>query len=140
MQPNLSQFLAEVVLTSHYLAEPPSKQVSELSDAEMRCLRIISMFEPLSMQEIAQKLGATKPRATQLVALLEANAMVKREIASDRRRINVTTSKSGKEAITTLQDRYAKLAKAIEAKLGPSDTQKLCEILEQITPLNNLVS
>lgn len=134
----LSQFLAEVVLTSHYLAEPVKKIEFEISDAEMRCLKIIASFEPLGMQEIAVKLHASKPRATQLVALLEAHDMVLRTVASDRRRIEVRASSKGKKAISALEVRYEKLARAIEKKLGTNDTEDLCRLLELITPLSHL--
>lgn len=137
-QPSLAQYLAEVVLTSHYLAEPAKKTTGELSDAEMRCLRVIAMFEPLSMQEIAEKLHASKPRATQLVALLEAHDMVERAVAEDRRRINVTTTQNGRNAIIQLQERYEKLALAIERKLGADDSAQLRRLLQEIMPLSSL--
>lgn len=140
MSPNkeLSDFLAEVVLTSHYLAEPLRRTEGELSDAEMRCLKIINSFAPIGMQDIAQRLHASKPRATQLVALLEAHDMVSRTVAEDRRRIVVTASQKGQQAIQDLDTRYNSLAAAIERKLGPADTATLCRLLEQITPLSRL--
>jgi DNA-binding MarR family transcriptional regulator len=134
----LSQFLAEVVLTSHYLAEPVSKTDAEISDAEMKCLKIISTFEPIGMQEIAIKLHASKPRATQLVALLESHDMVTRTVATDRRRIVVRASTRGKKAVTTMDKRYDELATAIERKLGRDDTATLLRLLKVITPLNKL--
>ena len=134
----LSQFLAEVVLTSHYLAEPVNKTEAEVSDAEMKCLKIISSFEPIGMQDIAIKLHASKPRATQLVALLESHDMVTRTVASDRRRIVVRTSTKGKKAVAKLEKRYDALASAIEEKLGAADTATLCRLLAVITPLSQL--
>ena len=134
----LSQFLAEVVLTSHYLAEPVSKTEAEISDAEMRCLKVINSFEPLGMQDIAAKLHASKPRATQLVALLESRNMVSRTVAEDRRRIVVRSSAIGKRAVATLDKRYDELALKIERTLGKNDTVTLCRLLELITPLNKL--
>jgi DNA-binding MarR family transcriptional regulator len=134
----LSQFLAEVVLTSHYLAEPVSKTEAEISDAEMKCLKIINSFEPIGMQEIAAKLHASKPRATQLVALLESREMVTRTVADDRRRIVVRASSKGKKAVATLDKRYDELALAIEKRLGADDTATLVRLLEVITPLNKL--
>ncbi len=134
----LSQFLAEVVLTSHYLAEPVNKTEAEISDAEMKCLKIISTFEPIGMQDIAAKLHASKPRATQLVALLESHEMVTRTVASDRRRIVVRASSKGKRAVAKLEERYGALASAIEEKLGAADTATLCRLLEIITPLTQL--
>lgn len=134
----LSQFLAEVVLTSHYLAEPVNKTEVEISDAEMKCLKIISSFEPIGMAEIASKLHASKPRATQLVALLEAHDMVSRTVASDRRRIVVRASERGHDAIAKLNERYDNLAERIEEKLGSDDTATLVRLLAQITPLNQL--
>lgn len=136
----LSQFLAEVVLTSHYLAEPVSRREFEVSDAEMKCLKIIASFEPIGMNEIAAKLHASKPRATQLVALLESHDMVTRVVGSDRRRIEVRTSAKGRRAIAALETRYEKLAAAIETKLGSRDTAELLRLLEQITPLSQLES
>jgi DNA-binding MarR family transcriptional regulator len=134
----LSQFLAEVVLTSHYLAEPVSKTEAEISDAEMKCLKIINSFEPIGMQEIAAKLHASKPRATQLVALLESRDMVSRTVASDRRRIVVRASARGRKAVALLDQRYDALAEAIEERLGADDTATLVRLLEIITPLNKL--
>jgi len=134
----LSQFLAEVVLTSHYLAEPVSKTEAEISDAEMKCLKIINSFEPIGMQEIAAKLHASKPRATQLVALLESRDMVTRTVADDRRRIVVRASSKGKKSVATLDKRYDELALAIEKRLGTTDTATLVRLLEVITPLNKL--
>ena len=138
MEERLAEFLAEVVLTSHYLAEPLKKTTDELSDAEMRCLRVITSFEPLSMHDIAEKLHASKPRTTQLVAWLEAHDMIERTVAKDRRRIEVRTSSNGRETIRILQERYQKLAHAIQQKLGAKDTEKLCKLLEEITPLSRL--
>jgi len=134
----LSQFLAEVVLTSHYLAEPVSKTEAEISDAEMKCLKIISTFEPIGMQEIAIKLHASKPRATQLVALLESHDMVTRTVAADRRRIVVRANGRGKKAVAALDKRYDELAAAIEQKLGREDTDTLLRLLQIITPLSKL--
>lgn len=134
----LSQFLAEVVLTSHYLAEPVSKTETDISDAEMKCLKIINSFEPIGMQDIAAKLHASKPRATQLVALLEAHDMVSRTVAEDRRRIVVRANAKGKKAVATLDKRYDQLAEAIEQQLGAADTATLVRLLESITPLNQL--
>jgi DNA-binding MarR family transcriptional regulator len=134
----LAQFLSEVVLTSHYLAEPVSKTEAEVSDAEMKCLKIISSFEPIGMQDIAGKLHASKPRATQLVALLESHDMVSRSVASDRRRIVVRTSTKGKKAVAKLEERYQALAQAIETRLGAADTATLCRLLSIITPLTKL--
>jgi DNA-binding MarR family transcriptional regulator len=134
----LSQFLAEVVLTSHYLAEPVNKTEAEVSDAEMKCLKIISTFEPIGMQDIAAKLHASKPRATQLAALLESHDLVTRTVASDRRRIVVRASPKGKKAVAKLEKRYDTLAKAIEEKLGEADTATLCRLLAVITPLSQL--
>jgi DNA-binding MarR family transcriptional regulator len=136
----LSQFLAEVVLTSHYLAEPVSKTEAEISDAEMKCLKIINSFEPIGMQEIAAKLHASKPRATQLVALLESREMVTRTVADDRRRIVVRASTKGKKAVALLDKRYDELAVAIEERLGADDTVTLVRLLKIITPLNKLQS
>lgn len=134
----LSQFLAEVVLTSHYLAEPVSKTDAEVSDAEMKCLKIISRFEPIGMQQTAAKLHASKPRATQLVALLESRDMVTRTVASDRRRIVVRASAKGKQAVALLDQRYDDLAIAIEQRLGADDTATLLRLLQLITPLSKL--
>jgi len=134
----LSQFLADVVLTSHYLAEPLSKTDAEISDAEMKALKIIANFEPISMQQIAEKLHASKPRATQLVALLESHGMVIRTVAIDRRRIDVKASSKGRGAMKKLEIRYEELAQNITNKLGQADARELTRLLSLITPLSSL--
>lgn len=134
----LSNFIADVVLTSHYLAEPLNKTEAEITDAEIRCLKVVASFAPIGMQDIATKLYASKPRATQLVALLEARGLVERCVAKDRRRIDVSATAKGRATIADLDSRYAVLAKAIEQRLGSEDTDTLCRLLEAITPLSRL--
>ena len=136
----LAGFLSEVVLTSHYLARPLNKTEAEMTDAEMRCLKIISSFAPLSMHSIASKLYATKPRATQLVTLLESRKLVTRSVAQDRRIVEVVPTAKGRAAVRQLDQRYDGLAAAIEKRLGPEDTATLCRLLEAITPLTRLES
>jgi DNA-binding MarR family transcriptional regulator len=134
----LSHYLADIILTSHYLAEPTKQTTRELSDAEVRCLRVIAAHEPISMQEIAEGLHASKPRATQLVALLEAYDMVTRTVAQDRRRMDVRATPKGKKAVALLHERYERLSRAIENRLGEQDAARLRDLLEQITPLDQL--
>lgn len=131
----LEEFLAEVVMTSHYLAEPVRKSSEELHDAEMKCLKIVDTFQPLSLHVIADYMHCGKARATQLVHSLESKGFVERASAQDHRVALISTTRKGKASVASLRSKYRDLARKIKQTLGDNDTQKLCEVLERITPL-----
>lgn len=134
----LSDFLSEVVMTGYYIAEPPRKASTLLHDAEMKCLKIIHAFGPMQMHDIASLMFATKPRATQLVAGLEARGLVERKAGADHRVKEVNITETGRQTVYEAREKYRALARAIEEKIGSEKTHQLCMILEQITPLTTL--
>ena len=134
----LADFMAEVVLTSHYLAEPQSHQKNPLHDAEVRALKIIYTNGPYSMHELAQAMHTSRPRSTQIVSSLIQKQLVERVKAGDKRMIYIVTTTKGTKTVRQLRIKYAKLAQAIEKKLGPKDSLELARLLEKISPIQQL--
>jgi len=134
----LAEFLAEVVLTSHYLAEPSKRTTSLLNDAEMRALKITYSIGPLSMHQLADAMHTSKPRATQLVDILVNRSLVTKVKGGDKRVTYVSLTPKGKKAVKEMRLKYEALADAITLKLGSENTQTLTTLLGQITPLHKL--
>ena len=130
----LSEFLAEVVMTGHYLAEPARKS-QLLHDAEMKALKIISTYGPMQMHHVADAMHATKARATQLISALESQGFVIRSSCEDHRVKMVSATPLGDNTVTEARRKYLQLATHIESKLGMRKTKQLCELLSEITPL-----
>ncbi len=137
LQTTLSEFLAEVVMTGYYLAEPPRKSTALLHDAEMKCLKIVATFGPLQMHEVARLLHATKPRATQLVTVLQNYGYVTRLNGVDHRVKLVSVTDAGAHIVHDARQKYDALAAEIIAKLGKTEAARLCDILARITPLTS---
>lgn len=136
----LSEFLAEVVMTSYYLAEPQKDSGSVLHDAEMKSLKIIKSFGPMRMQELANYLHTSKSRATQIVCVLEKHGLVERINSVDKRVHMVSATAKGQREVEFLRSRYLQLAAAIEDKLGNERTAELCSLLAEITPLHSVTN
>ena len=134
----VADFLADVVLTSHYLAEPSRQSTTHLNDAEMRALKIVHSIGPLSMHQLAEAMHTSKPRATQLVDLLESRLLITKIKGGDKRVTFVTVTKKGLQTVKELRKKYEALASAIETKLGKDDALKLNEYLKKVLPLNKL--
>lgn len=134
----LADFLADVVMTGYYLAEPPKHQSEHLHDVEAKCLKIIHAFGPLMVHDISDLLQTTKPRATQLVHVLEDKGLIYRETGLDHRVIYINTTKKGAKTVMELRQKYINLAEAIEKKIGSKKTMTLSQILSEISPLTSL--
>lgn len=134
----LSEFLAEVVMTGHYLAEPPKINHDVLHDAEMKCLKIVHDLGPMPMHRLAENMHATKARASQLISTLESHGYAVRNTSEDQRVKLVSATPKGKTVVVTVRAKYVRLAEAIEDQLGAQKAQLLQELLAEITPLNKV--
>ena len=134
----MADFMAEVVLTSQYLAEPQLYNNSLLHNTEIRALKIIFTKGPISMHELAQAMYASRPRTTQIVSTLIAKQLVEQVKGGDKRMIYVITTTKGTKTVKQLRAKYTKIARAIERKLGPKDGQELARLLKKVSPLQQL--
>lgn len=135
----LADFLADVVMTGYYLAEPVSVHEPTLHDAEMKCLKIIGSFGPIEMSRLATLLHATKPRVTQLVQSLEQHHFVARLPGRDARVSRIAVTVDGDRVIRDIRKKYDDLAESIENKIGKKKAKDLANLLAEITPLHNSV-
>lgn len=136
----LADFLADVVMTGYYLADPPKNHTEQLHDVEAKCLKIIHATQPINLIGISQHLHTTKPRATQLVNELERRGLVYRTSGTDHRVTYIQTTPKGTRTVTELRQKYLELAESIHERIGAQKTTELCNILHDISPLNSLVT
>lgn len=134
----LADFLADVVMTGYYLAEPPKNHSQQLHDAEAKCLKVIFAYQPLRIQKIAELAHTTKSRATQLVHSLENRKLVQRQSGADHRVVMISTTRKGAQVVEDLRKKYFQLAESIDKKIGHERTLQLCEILADISPLTTV--
>ena len=135
----LADFLADVVMTGYYLADPPKNHAEHLHDVEAKCLKIIYAMQPIKILDISKLLHTTKPRATQLVHELERRGLVYRTIGADHRVAYIQTTPKGTKTVKELRQKYIELAESINNRIGHKKTSVLCSILEEISPLNSLM-
>lgn len=134
----LAEFMADIVLTSHYLGEPITVQNNLLHDSEVRALKLVYTYGPLSMQDLANRLHTSKARCSQLVNALMDYKMVERTKGGDKRFIYVVTTPKGKQMVRKIRAKYIRLAEIIENRLGKTDSAELIRLLEKISPLHNI--
>lgn len=135
----LADFLADVVMTSYYLAEPPIQSGIELHDSEMKSLKIISTFGPLKMHALAKCMHVTKPRATQLAESLTRKGLIEKACGEDKRTHLLSATSEGEQIVTEIRIKYINLAESIEHRLGAERTKTLVDLLGEISPLSKPV-
>lgn len=96
-----------------------------LSPIQFRCLRHLSKTTFLQVKELAQDMGLTPSRITNLLNSLESKGYIQRKISSeDRRIIKATLTKQGREYVLDVREKYTKYHKEILKVLDDEDDIK----------------
>ncbi len=71
-----------------------------LSIAQFRALDYLSHHPQVSLNDVAEHLGLTAPTASKLIQRLVCQKVVARRVAADRRRVSLSLTQSGSEALS----------------------------------------
>jgi MarR family transcriptional regulator, organic hydroperoxide resistance regulator len=89
--------------------------------------------EPLSTQEIGERLIEQTPGVTRLLDRLESKALVTRErCPEDRRLVHARVTRSGLELLARIEDEMNDADEAAVAGLGGTQVRTLIRLLERV--------
>jgi len=112
---------------------------SGLRGAEKHMLILISELkdgEPVTISEIANKIGVTLAAVTHQINALEKENLIKRLSRSeDRRIVLVKLSKKGNLQVKDLQKKFAQKIQMLSDFLGEKDTKTLIRLMKKISGL-----
>jgi len=109
---------------------------SGLRGAEKHILFLICKLkngQPVSISEIAAKIGVTLAAVTHQITALENQGLIKRlSAAGDKRVVLIVLNKKGKAQVVKLKREFAKKIHILAEFLGKMDTQNLIHLIEKM--------
>jgi DNA-binding MarR family transcriptional regulator len=109
-----------------------------ITNAEFRCMRFLDCDCPYSVKDLAQIMGLTSGRVTQIITTLEQKKYITREIdLEDRRNIKIRLTEAAEPYLKNVTEKHIELHKKVLG-LIPEETQEsvliaLDELLKSLT-------
>lgn len=122
------------LIKSACLAEDDKKKVfHDLSMAQLRVLKIVSMKEHVSVTELAALLGVSPPSASVMVdRLVEKKLLIREPSRQDRRRVEISVPPDIRKEFEKIEEAIFRSFVDLVEKIGPETAEKWCEVLEQV--------
>ena len=109
---------------------------SKLKGAEKHILFLIRELkdeEPVTISEIANKIGVTLAAVTHQINTLEKQGLVKRlSHSEDRRSVIIKLTKKGRVQMVNLKKEFAKKTQILAEFLGEKDTKDLIRLVKRM--------
>lgn len=116
---------------------------SKLKGAEKHILFLIYELksgQPVTVSEIAQKIGVTLAAVTHQANALEKQGLIKRFVASnDRRAVIIKLTKKGSLQIIKLKKEFAKKTQILAEFLGERDTKDLIRLVKKMSEFQGFI-
>jgi DNA-binding MarR family transcriptional regulator len=110
---------------------------SNLKGAEKHVLFLIYELknsQPITISEIANKIGVTLAAVTHQINTLEKQGLVKRlSDSGDRRVVLIELTKKGRGQVVTLKKEFAKKTQVLAEFLGEKDTKDLIRLVKKMS-------
>ena len=129
-----TQLIRKMVRIMH---SKPHRQMSEFSGGGMCILNhLMALERPALPGELSAHMGISSARIAAILNNLERKGLVSREIdASDRRKILVTITESGRAQVMGKRSRMHANMERILQELGEHDAKECLRIVDRITDI-----
>lgn len=109
---------------------------SQLSTIQMRTAMQVSIYQPLSLSELAVKLGVSAPSASVMVdRLVDKKVLERQPDPEDRRRVQLTIHPDSKEGMRQLQLRFQEAFERIAHRVGDENVERWFQVMLQVRDL-----
>ena len=107
-----------------------------LSTIQMRTAMQVSIYQPLSLSELAAKLGVSAPSASVMVdRLVEKKVLERQPDPKDRRRVQLTIHPDAKGAMRELHNRFQAAVEGIAQRVGDENVERWFQVMLQVREL-----
>jgi DNA-binding MarR family transcriptional regulator len=105
----------------------------DLTNAEFRCMRFLNCDCLYSVKELAQIMGLTSGRITQIITSLEKKNYIIREIdTNDRRNIKVKLTETARPYIENVTEKHVELHKQVLANISEETQESVLIAMESL--------
>ena len=115
---------------------PQGCSCSELTAIQMRAAAVVSMHQPLSLNELAERLGVSPPSASVMVdRLVEKNVLSREADGQDRRRVVLRIHPEATPAMEAMHKGFQAAFDRIARKVGDENVLRWHEVMKQVSAL-----
>lgn len=108
-------------------------EVTGLSLSDGRCLTAVGQFQPLSVNQLAQRANLNKSQASRAAQyLVEQGLVIKQERAGDARGVALTLSPRGHEICASAMAMVIQRNEEIFGCLSPAEQALLSELMDRL--------
>lgn len=108
-------------------------EVTGLSLSDGRCLTAVGQFEPLSVNQLAQRANLNKSQASRAAQYLVEQGLVNKEgRAGDARGVELTLSARGRQVFAAAMAMVAQRNEEIFGCLSPAEQALLSELMDRL--------
>ncbi|MGC8515603.1 MAG: MarR family winged helix-turn-helix transcriptional regulator [Thermoplasmata archaeon] len=109
---------------------------TSLKPIEIKMLNLLNTHGGMQINAIAEELSVTGPWITGIVKAMQQKGYVKKvRNESDKRRLNVTITPSGKKILLRSMDTYLKAVGGLLDKLSTEDIEEFKRLLSKISDI-----
>ncbi len=115
---------------------PPSCPCSDLTGMQLNAAMMVSMHEPLSLNDLAGRLGVSAPSASVMVdKLVEKEVLLRETDPADRRRVILRIHPRARPDMDQLQERFHAAFDAIARQVGDENIRLWHKVMQKIDAL-----
>ena len=108
----------------------------ELSGIQMKTAMSVSLHQPMSLSELAQRLGVSPPSASVMVdRLVEKEVLTRENDPKDRRRVQLRLHPRVQKDMNEMHQRFHRAFDLIAKHLGNETVDHWFEVMTQLDPL-----
>jgi DNA-binding MarR family transcriptional regulator len=105
----------------------------DLSPIQMKAAMKIRMYQPLGLNELAEKLGVTSPSASVMVdRLVEKEVLERVTHPSDRRKIQLTIHPKAVAQMDEIHQRFQVAFDRIAKRVGDENVERWYQVMQQV--------
>ncbi len=136
------QAIYQIIETGHWITDQISKELREFDSTEPQynVLRILSdqQGKPITVREIQDQMVQRSSNVTRIIDRLLAKGLVDRkECSANRRKMDITLTKKGKQFLTKLDRKVMSFHTPMSDNLSDSELQQLRTLILKLKERNN---
>ncbi len=127
----------QLIVAGHWITDQISRELKELgyTEPQFNVLRTLREANggPLTVQEILGKMVQRNSNVTRIVdKLIDKSAVERKECATNRRKMDITLTKTGNEILDRLEKKVSEFHQPMMAQLSPDELETLKRLIKKL--------
>ena len=136
------QTIHQIITTGHWITHRMGQELKEfgITEPQYNVLRTLKeeRGKPISVQEIQQKMVQRSSNVTRIIdKLLLKGCVGRHECPSNRRKMDITLTKTGEDLLRRLDTKVVKFHSPLQQRLTEEELETLQDLIKKLTADKN---